>query len=251
MFERFTERARQVVTLGQDEARSFKHNYIGTEHLLLGLLREEEGIAALVLEEFGITVDGVRAQVTQIVGQGDEVTTGQIPFTPRAKKVLELGLREALSLGHNYIGTEHLLLALVRANEGVSSVILPAFGADAEKIRDRVIATLSGRRRGQQLDAAERIAEATAELVGETPPPPPSRPEAVSFELDAAEQAHVDYVFDLMSRMSVRQWLALKAKLDQIDPPGGSFVREPRRPRGPRPGRTGQISLRETRDAES
>ena len=110
VFERFTERARQVVVLAQDEARALKHNYIGTEHILLGLLREEEGLAARVLESLDITVEEVRAQVARIVGQGDEVTTGQIPFTPRAKKVLELALREALSLGHNYIGTEHILL---------------------------------------------------------------------------------------------------------------------------------------------
>ena len=121
MFERFTERARQVVVLAQEEARTLKHNYIGTEHILLGLLREEEGLAARVLESLDITVEEVRAQVARIVGQGDEVTTGQIPFTPRAKKVLELALREALSLGHNYIGTEHILLGLVRENEGVAA----------------------------------------------------------------------------------------------------------------------------------
>ena len=110
MFERFTERARQVVVLAQEEARTLKHNYIGTEHILLGLLREEEGLAARVLESLDITVERVRAQVVRIVGSGEEVTSGQIPFTPRAKKVLELALREALSLGHNYIGTEHILL---------------------------------------------------------------------------------------------------------------------------------------------
>ena len=120
MFERFTERARQVVVLAQDEARALKHNYIGTEHILLGLLREEEGLAARVLESLDITVEEVRAQVARIVGQGDEVTTGQIPFTPRAKKVLELALREALSLGHNYIGTEHILLGLVRENDDLA-----------------------------------------------------------------------------------------------------------------------------------
>src|SRR5207248_887978 len=123
MFERFTERARQVVVLAQDEARALKHNYIGTEHILLGLLREEEGLAARVLESLDITVEEVRAQVARIVGQGDEVTTGQIPFTPRAKKVLELALREALSLGHNYIGTEHILLGLVREHEGLAARI--------------------------------------------------------------------------------------------------------------------------------
>src|ERR687885_82045 len=134
MFERFTERARQVVVLAQDEARALKHNYIGTEHILLGLLREEEGLAARVLESLDITVEEVRAQVARIVGQGDEVTTGQIPFTPRAKKVLELALREALSLGHNYIGTEHILLGL---------------DADAEKIRNEIIRMLSGPGRRQ------------------------------------------------------------------------------------------------------
>src|SRR6201982_3541914 len=149
MFERFTERARQVVVLAQEEARTLKHNYIGTEHILLGLLREEEGLAARVLESLDITVEEVRAQVARIVGQGDEVTTGQIPFTPRAKKVLELALREALSLGHNYIGTEHILLGLVRENEGVAARILLDFDADAEKIRNEIIRMLSGPGRRQ------------------------------------------------------------------------------------------------------
>jgi len=144
MFERFTERARQVVVLAQDEARALKHNYIGTEHILLGLLREEEGLAARALESLDITVEEVRAQVARIVGQGDEVTTGQIPFTPRAKKVLDLALREALSLGHDYIGTEHILLGLVRENEGVAARILLDLGADAEKVRDEIIRTLPG-----------------------------------------------------------------------------------------------------------
>src|SRR6187397_422510 len=144
MFERFTERARQVVVLAQEEARTLKHNYIGTEHILLGLLREEEGLAARVLESLDITTERVRSQVVRIVGSGEEVTSGQIPFTPRAKKVLELALREALSLGHNYIGTEHILLGLVRENEGVAARILLDFDADSEKIRNEVIRMLSG-----------------------------------------------------------------------------------------------------------
>jgi ATP-dependent Clp protease ATP-binding subunit ClpC len=159
VFERFTERARQVVVLAQDEARALKHNYIGTEHILLGLLREEEGLAARVLESLDITVEEVRAQVARIVGQGDEVTTGQIPFTPRAKKVLELALREALSLGHNYIGTEHILLGLVRENEGVAARILLDFDADAEKIRNEIIRMLSGpgrRQGGTQGSSSEK-----------------------------------------------------------------------------------------------
>src|SRR3712207_5599961 len=166
VFERFTERARQVVVLAQDEARALKHNYIGTEHILLGLLREEEGLAARVLESLDITVEEVRAQVARIVGQGDEVTTGQIPFTPRAKKVLELALREALSLGHNYIGTEHILLGLVRENEGVAARILLDFDADAEKIRNEIIRMLSGpggRRQGQGSGAPAGAAGATGE----------------------------------------------------------------------------------------
>jgi ATP-dependent Clp protease ATP-binding subunit ClpC len=150
MFERFTERARQVVVLAQEEARTLKHNYIGTEHILLGLLREEEGLAARVLEGLEITVEEVRAQVIRIVGSGEEVTSGQIPFTPRAKKVLELALREALSLGHNYIGTEHILLGLVRENEGVAARILADFDADSDKIRNEIIRMLSGPGRRQQ-----------------------------------------------------------------------------------------------------
>src|SRR5665648_335579 len=142
MFERFTERARQVVVLAQEEARALKHNYIGTEHLLLGLLREEEGVAARVLDGLEVSVEEVRAAVVRIVGSGEESPQGQIPFTPRAKKVLELALREALSLGHNYIGTEHILLGLVRENEGVAARIL--LDSDAEKIRNEVIRMLSG-----------------------------------------------------------------------------------------------------------
>jgi ATP-dependent Clp protease ATP-binding subunit ClpC len=156
VFERFTERARQVVVLAQDEARALKHNYIGTEHILLGLLREEEGLAAQALDALHINAEEVRAQVVQVVGRGDEVTTGQIPFTPRAKKVLELALREAMSLGHNYIGTEHLLLALVRENGGVGARILLHFDADAETIRDTVIRLLGGEPTGQERMAQRR-----------------------------------------------------------------------------------------------
>jgi ATP-dependent Clp protease ATP-binding subunit ClpC len=144
VFERFTERARQVVVLAQDEARALNHNYIGTEHILLGLLREEEGVAARVLESLDVTVEEVRAQIERVVGRGDEITAGQIPFTPRAKKVLELALREALSLNHSYIGPEHILLGVARENKGVAARILLNFGADAEAIRERTIALLGG-----------------------------------------------------------------------------------------------------------
>ena len=143
IFERFTERARQVVVLAQEEARTLKHNYIGTEHILLGLLREEEGLAARVLESLDITIERVRGQVVRIVGSGEEVTSGRIPFTPRVKNAFELALRETLGLGHNYIGTEHILLGLVRENEGVAARILLDFDADHEKVRNEVIRMLS------------------------------------------------------------------------------------------------------------
>jgi ATP-dependent Clp protease ATP-binding subunit ClpC len=168
LFERFTERARQVVVLAQDEARALKHNYIGTEHILLGLLREEEGLAARVLESLDITVEEVRAQVARIVGQGDEVTTGQIPFTPRAKKVLDLALREALSLGHNYIGPEHILLGLVRENDGVGARILLDLDADAEKVRDEIIRMLPGSGSGPAR-AHSTVAPPPAKGDGESP----------------------------------------------------------------------------------
>jgi ATP-dependent Clp protease ATP-binding subunit ClpC len=145
MFERFTEQAREVVDLAQEEASTLKHNYIGTEHILLGLLREEEGLAARVLESLDFTIERLRAQVVRIVGSGEELTSGQIPFTPRAKKVLELALREALRLGHNYIGTEHILLGLVLENEGVAARLLLDFDADSEKIRGEVMRMLSVR----------------------------------------------------------------------------------------------------------
>jgi len=139
VFERFTGRARQVVVLAQDEARLLKHNYIGTEHILLGLLREEEGLAARVLRKLDITIDEVRAHVSRVIGQGDEPAHGgQIPFTPRAKKVLDLSLREALAMKHNYIGTEHILLGLTRENEGVASRILAQLGAPADVVRQEI-----------------------------------------------------------------------------------------------------------------
>jgi ATP-dependent Clp protease ATP-binding subunit ClpA len=144
LFEKFTERARQVVVLAQEESRALKHTYIGTEHILLGLLREHEGAAAHVLHSLGVTIDGVREQVIEIVGHGEEPTSGQIPFTPRAKKVLELSLRESLNLGHTYIGTEHILLGLNRENEGVATHILLHFDANADTIRTTTLETLAG-----------------------------------------------------------------------------------------------------------
>ena len=130
MFERFTDRARRVVVLAQEEARLLNHNYIGTEHILLGLIHEGEGVAAKALESLGISLEGVRGQVEELIGQGGSSPSGHIPFTPRAKKVLELSLREALQLGHNYIGTEHILLGLIREGEGVAAQVLVKLGAD-------------------------------------------------------------------------------------------------------------------------
>ena len=154
MFERFTERARRVVVLAQEEARLLNHNYIGTEHVLLGLLHEGEGVAAKALEELGISLDAVRERVEDMIGQGSSAPIeGHIPFTPRAKKVLELALREALQLGHNYIGTEHILLGLVREGEGVAAQVLVQMGADLNRVRHAAIQLLSGYG-GQSPDAA-------------------------------------------------------------------------------------------------
>ena len=144
MFERFTDRARRVVVLAQEEARMLNHNYIGTEHILLGLIHEGEGVAAKALESLGISLDAVRQQVEEIIGQGQQAPSGHIPFTPRAKKVLELSLREALQLGHNYIGTEHIRLGLIREGEGVAAQVLVKLGADLNKVRQQVIQLLSG-----------------------------------------------------------------------------------------------------------
>src|SRR6201991_1605158 len=144
MFERFTDRARRVVVLAQEEARMLNHNYIGTEHILLGLIHEGEGVAAKSLESLGISLEGVRQQVEEIIGQGQQAPSGHIPFTPRAKKVLELSLREALQLGHNYIGTEHILLGLIREGEGVAAQVLVKLGAELTRVRQQVIQLLSG-----------------------------------------------------------------------------------------------------------
>ena len=144
MFERFTDRARRVVVLAQEEARMLNHNYIGTEHILLGLIHEGEGVAAKALESLGISLEGVRQQVEEIIGQGQQAPSGHIPFTPRAKKVLEFSLREALQLGHNYIGTEHILLGLIREGEGVAAQVLVKLGADLNRVRQQTIQLLSG-----------------------------------------------------------------------------------------------------------
>jgi ATP-dependent Clp protease ATP-binding subunit ClpC len=144
MFERFTDRARRVVVLAQEESRMLNHNYIGTEHILLGLIHEGEGVAAKALQALGISLEEIRSQVEEIIGRGEHAAAGHIPFTPRAKKILELSLRESLQLGHNYIGTEHILLGLVREGEGVGAQVLMKHGADLDRVRNEVIRLLQG-----------------------------------------------------------------------------------------------------------
>ena len=159
MFERFTDRARRVVVLAQEEARMLNHNYIGTEHLLLGLIYEGEGVAARALESLGISLEAVRQQVEEIIGHGQETLSGHIPFTPRAKKVLELSLREALQLGHNYIGTEHILLGLIREGEGVAAQVLVRLGADLNRVRQQVIQLLHGHQGKEPTSAGAGLSE--------------------------------------------------------------------------------------------
>jgi ATP-dependent Clp protease ATP-binding subunit ClpC len=146
MFEKFTDRARLVVVLAQEEARMLDHDYIGTEHILLGLIHEGEGVGAKALESLGISLEAVRAQVEEIIGQGQQAPSGHIPFTPQAKKVLDLSLREALQLGHDYIGTDHFLLGLIREGDGVAAQVLVKLGADLNRVRQQVIQLLHGYR---------------------------------------------------------------------------------------------------------
>ena len=180
MFERFTDRARRVVVLAQEEARMLNHNYIGTEHILLGLIHEGEGVAAKALESLGISLDAVRQQVEEIIGQGQQAPSGHIPFTPRAKKVLELSLREALQLGHDYIGTEHLLLGLIREGDGVAAQVLIRLGADLNRVRQQIIALLY---QSKESRLARRSAEEGAPL-----PEVHARLDAVEDGLAAVEQ---------------------------------------------------------------
>jgi ATP-dependent Clp protease ATP-binding subunit ClpC len=162
MFERFTDRARRVVVLAQEEARMLNHNYIGTEHILLGLIHEDEGVAAKALKSLGIALDEVRHQVEEIIGQGRQAPSGHIPFTPRAKKVLELSLREALQLGHNYIGTEHILLGLIHEGEGIAAQVLVKLGADLGRVRQQVLQQLYG---GPEREPDTGASSARGELI--------------------------------------------------------------------------------------
>jgi ATP-dependent Clp protease ATP-binding subunit ClpC len=163
VFERFTDRARRVVVLAQEEARVLNHDYIGTEHILLGLIREGGGVAYQALSQMGVSLVQVRAAIEQMIGEGQRAPTGHIPFTPRAKKVLELSLREALQLGHTYIGTEHILLGLVREGEGVAAQVLERYGANMDRVRHTVVELLSG----YAQTAATAVAGTTETLMSE------------------------------------------------------------------------------------
>ena len=182
MFERFTDRARRVVVLAQEEARMLHHNYIGTEHILLGLIHEGEGVAAKALESLGISLDAVRQQVEEIIGQGQQTPSGHIPFTPRAKKVLELTRREAEQLGHNYIGTEHILLGLIREGNGVAAQVLVMLGADLNRVRLTVIQLLHGH------PAREPVSTRSAAQELRLPPGLQARLDEVEQRLAAIEQ---------------------------------------------------------------
>jgi hypothetical protein len=166
MFERFTDRSRRVVVLAQEEARRLDHNYIGTEHILLGLIRESDGVAAKALESLGISLDAVRQQVEEIIGRGQQTPSGHIPFTPRAKKVLELSLRESQQLGQGYIGTEHVLLGLIREGDGVAAQVLVRLGADRTRVRQQVIQLLAGGAAGEPGPRAEARPEMAGQRAG-------------------------------------------------------------------------------------
>ena len=197
MFERFTDRARRVVVLAQEEARMLNHDYIGTEHLLLGLIREGEGYAARALESLGISLDAVRQQVEEIIGQGQQAPSGPVPFTPRAKKVLELSLRESVQLGHNSIGPEHILLGMVREGDGVAAQVLVALGADLNRVRQQVIQLMHGYQ-GQDVPIA-------GSQLGERPP-------AVLPEDALARVNALDRRLTALER-----WVGMQPDLDDLD----------------------------------
>ena len=221
MFERFTDRARRVVVLAQEEARLLNHNYIGTEHILLGLIHEGEGVAAKALESLGISLEAVRAQVEEIIGQGQSAPTGHIPFTPRAKKVLELSLREALQLGHNYIGTEHILLGLIREGEGVAAQVLVKLGGgELSKVRGEVARQLTRHPEGEGR-AVAREASPGARVVGgpgvfrEQEPPELVRVVSLAHEV----VRRPGYRLVLISLEVWSGWLDLRYALLALAPP--------------------------------
>jgi ATP-dependent Clp protease ATP-binding subunit ClpA len=212
MFQRFTDRARRVVVLAQEEARRLDHNYIGTEHLLLGLISEGEGVAAAALKSLGISLAPVRQQVEEIIGRGQEAPQGHIPFTPRAKSVLELSLRESRQLGHDYIGTEHLLLGLIREGNGVAAQVLVKLGADLNRVRPQVIQLLHGRAArepGPGVEVRPEMAEQRAGIGPDTSDLD-EQIEAVRTEKEAAIDAQ-DFDRAASQRDREKQLLAAKA----------------------------------------
>jgi ATP-dependent Clp protease ATP-binding subunit ClpA len=196
VFERFTDRSRRVLVLAQDEAQLLSHNFIGTEHILLGLIHEGEGVAAKALESLGLSLDAVRAKVQETIGPVASSSTGSPPFTPRAKRVLELSLREALQLGHNYIGTEHMLLGLVREGEGVATQVLVSLGAELGRVRQAVTDMLSGFSGGEVAQPA--TAEPTLEIRREAvkPEDPPRCPHCRAGLADKAAFRTIDVSSD-------------------------------------------------------
>jgi ATP-dependent Clp protease ATP-binding subunit ClpA len=197
MFERFTDRARRVVVLAQNEARLLNHNYIGTEHLLLGLIAEGDGVAAKALESLGISLAAVRQQVEEVIGRGQEVPSGHIPFTPRAKKVLELAQREARALGHDYIGTEHILLGLLREGDGVAAQVLVRLGADLNRVRQQVIVQLHGYQGRVMIGEGSR----------------PGRRERARLLEDAL--ARIDSLDQRLA--AIERWVGMEPDLDDLD----------------------------------
>ena len=220
MFERFTDRARQTVVFAQDEARDLNHNYIGTEHLLLGLLRDGDSIAARSLHRLGISLDGVRDGVTAIIGCGSDTPSGHIPFTPRSKKVLELSLREALQLKHNYIGTEHILLGLVREGEGVAAQVLVTRGAALDRVRTSVLdelgrgASRAGTAGPHRTPAADEAIAAARELAA-------SAPMGSHHLLEALARSDDSLAAKVLAALGV-DTETLAAKIDELDIGGTS-----------------------------
>ena len=197
MFERFTDRSRRVIVLAQEEARMLDHNYIGTEHILLGLIRESDGCAARALESLEISLGAVRQQVEEIIGRGQEAPSGPVPFTPRAKKVLALSLRESLQLGHNYIGTEHILLGLLREGDGVAAQVLVRLGADLNRVRQQVIQLLHGYS-GQDVESAGSRPGSRA---------PAALPDDVLVRFDALERRLT----------ALERWVSMQPDLEDLD----------------------------------
>jgi hypothetical protein len=226
MFERFTDRARRVVVLAQEEARHLNHNYIGTEHILLGLIHEREGVAARALTALDISLEAVRAQVQEIIGRGDQAPTGHIPFTPRAKKVLELSLREALALSHNYIGTEHILLGLIREGEGVAAQVLVKLGGSLDRVRQQVVQLLadaSALQAEQVAGMSSRLTQEQARAMvaggpGVYQPEPAELVRVVPLAREVHRSSGVRVV--LISLEVWSGWLDLRYVLLPVDPSG-------------------------------